>query len=66
MKIKMENFKKWKENSRIHRIIPYSKFEFATISLIVIGGNVMRSLSGCPYDPITDNSATAFIDLDER
>ncbi|RJU84655.1 MAG: hypothetical protein DWB93_00985 [Candidatus Poseidoniales archaeon] len=67
VEIKMEKISKnGKRTVGIHRIIPYSKFEFATISLIRDWEVMLREVSqDVPKDSYYDNSATAFIDLDE-
>jgi len=67
VEIKIEKISKnGKRTVGIHRIIPYSNFEYATISLIRDWEVVLREVSqDVPKDSYYDISATAFIDLDE-
>jgi flagellar biosynthesis regulator FlbT len=67
VEIKIEKISKnGKRTVGIHRIIPYSKFEYATISLIRDWEIMLQEVSqDVPKDSYYDNSATAFINLDE-
>jgi hypothetical protein len=67
VEIKIEKISKnGKRTVGIHRIIPYSKYEFATISLIRDWEVMIREVSrDVPKDSYYDNLATAFIDLED-
>jgi|TARA_B100001094_G_scaffold57429_1_gene52893 hypothetical protein len=67
VELKIEKISKnGKRTIGIHRIIPYSKFEYATISLIRDWEMILREVSqDVPQDSYHDKIATAFIDLEE-
>jgi hypothetical protein len=67
VEIKIEKISKnGKRTVGIHRIIPYSKYEYATISLIRDWEVILKEVSQeIPKDSYYDESAAAFIDLKE-
>ena len=67
VEVKIEKISKnGKRTVGIHRIIPYSNFEWATISLIRDWEVLLREVSqDVPKDSYYDNLATAFINLEE-
>ena len=67
VEIKIEKISKnGKRTVGIHRIIPYSKYEYATISLIRDWEVILKEVSQeIPKDSYYDETAKAFINLKE-
>jgi len=67
VEVKLERISKnGKRTISIHRVIPYSKFEYATISLIRDWEVILREVSqDVPQDFVLDKAAGAFINLQE-